>query len=383
MKKTSLYEYIAETADASLNLMNKTKGCFPAGKNGPHSHSETPVRNTSHWLITLAKAFKITQDEKYFNAVINSANYLLNDKLRPNNYTFIHRNSKNRDKCNGLIGQAWTIEALVEAYELLDCKDCKRLAKEIFLMHPFNWDIGLWRRREIDGTTWRGIDLTLNHQIFFAAAGSLLDKEQKSEISTRIIRFLDCLSNNIQLSNQDCFEMSVYWKPLLLTGFPFEAFRVTSIYTNLRSKRKKKDKEEVKVGYHAFHLYGLAILKTIFPKHKLWRSIKIKRSLDYLFEKDYYNKVFKSKYGIGYNPPGFEVAFAIFTFKDVYKVPYNISEILSFWVSEQLTRTYNHREKMMNKVKYDPVTYAARIYEATRLPNITIKTQDEDKIFFS
>jgi hypothetical protein len=69
MKKYYLYDYIVETADKALGLIDCQRGSLPPGENGPHKHPETPVRNSSHWLITFSKAFEITKEKKYLRAV--------------------------------------------------------------------------------------------------------------------------------------------------------------------------------------------------------------------------------------------------------------------------------------------------------------------------
>ena len=41
------------------------KNYVEPGTNGPHNHKETPVRNTSHWVISLCHAYNLTGEEKY------------------------------------------------------------------------------------------------------------------------------------------------------------------------------------------------------------------------------------------------------------------------------------------------------------------------------
>ena len=41
------------------------QGYATAGHNGPHGHIDTPVRNTSHYLIIYSYLFKITKENKY------------------------------------------------------------------------------------------------------------------------------------------------------------------------------------------------------------------------------------------------------------------------------------------------------------------------------
>ncbi|MFW6015698.1 MAG: hypothetical protein ACOCRK_04615 [bacterium] len=373
MKKVSLHELLIETANKSLEIINEKKGFYPSGKNGPHQHKETSVRNTAHWLITLLKVFKITKEEKFLKAAKLAINYLLSDEVRPYGFTFINRKVDGLDSCNGLIGQAWAIEALAEASKILGCEDCKEKAEEVFLLHPFDWDLGLWKARDIDGNIMKGFDLTLNHQIWFAAAGSIIKDSNSSKVSRQINRFLDCLRANISLSSEGRFLMPVDGKPHLLKGALYTAIKTSKLYNWLRLTRRGDNKKEMEKGYHCCHLYGLAMLKDNFPGHELWSSKIIKKSINYLFFEDFKQSVMKNKYGINYNPPGFETAYTLYMFKDIIDMSNDaLLKSMSDWVSKQIIKTYNFEDKMMNQVKFDPETYAARVYEATRLPDINV-----------
>ena len=97
-----------------------------------------------------------------------------------------------------LIGQAWTIEALVIAAQQLEMPELLDIAEEVFLLHPFDKKTGLWRRVNVDGT-YLSPDMTFNHQLWFAAAGSLLSKYVSAEVEARSKCFLNKLSNNFAI----------------------------------------------------------------------------------------------------------------------------------------------------------------------------------------
>ena len=78
----------------------------------------------------------------------------------------------------------------------------------------------------------------------------------------------------------------------------------------------------------------------------------------------------KNKYGYPYNPPGFEVAFALSGFRDYYAS--DTDSDVKQWVSAQFRRCYDSESQMMSLDTNDPVTLAARLYEATRLPEMTL-----------
>ena len=88
---------------------------FNGGHNGPYNDSETPVRNKGHWLIIFSKCFELTGKQIYLDTVRKLAEYLVSKESRPYGYSFHHRLKEVKDKCNGLIGQAWTFAALAHA----------------------------------------------------------------------------------------------------------------------------------------------------------------------------------------------------------------------------------------------------------------------------
>ena len=86
----TIAELIIESAKKALNLQRE-EGSMPQGHNGPYNDKETPVRNTSHWLITFAKAYELTNDRIFIDAVQKAAHYLISEKARPFKYSFFHR----------------------------------------------------------------------------------------------------------------------------------------------------------------------------------------------------------------------------------------------------------------------------------------------------
>jgi hypothetical protein len=75
-------------------------------------------------------------------------------------------------------------------------------------------------------------------------------------------------------------------------------------------------------------------------------------------------------YAYPYNPPGFECAFTIKSFPDYFDRP---NEQIDNWIRNQIDNCYDFDEDMHTKRASDPLTCAARLYEATRLDNLTIE----------
>ena len=117
----------------SENALSESVRFLKPGCNGPYNDFETPVRNYGHWLITFSKCYEINQDKKFLNKVKEFAEYLISNDSRPSGYAFHHRNSPNWDKCNGLIGQAWTFEALACASSVLNNTKYAEVAEKVFV----------------------------------------------------------------------------------------------------------------------------------------------------------------------------------------------------------------------------------------------------------
>lgn len=363
-----LYDIILQSADAALELLDANTGSMPAGHNGSYYDPETPVRNTSHWLITFLKAYKISGDKKFLAAAHKNIEYLCSGQARPMEVTFWHRCNPHKDTCNGLIGQAWTIEALVTAAVELEMPELIDLAAEVFLLHPFDEKSGMWRCVSVDGT-YLDFDYTFNHQLWFAAAGSLIATQQNESVDLQVSCFMDRLNHNLTTYSSGLIRHFVSMK---LFSFRAKFYRQLAepFFNNVKQPIKMLQPNRYmylkEVGYHSFNLYAFCLLKLQYPKHTFWQSDKFNRVLSFAESEIYWQEVQTSKYGYPYNPPGLEMAFALETFgRDRSTIPN--------WLEEQMQRSYNFKQQMMNLNTEDSVTYAARLYEATRLSNSTIE----------
>jgi hypothetical protein len=136
--------------------------------------------------------------------------------------------------------------------------------------------------------------------------------------------------------------------------------------------RKKKEKMLYKsVGYHHFNMYAFAILKQSIPNHPFWKSTQFSRSVNYLISDEFKNSLLNNIYGYSYNPPGFEIPYALSILTN--KNNKDLLKLSSWWVNEQFRKCYNIKTKMMDRNTDDPLTHTARIYEIARLPVITLK----------
>lgn len=351
---TTSYQLITKTALLGLKTI-KQNGQMPSGHNGPYNDKETPVRNTGHWLIIFSKAYQITKNKNFKTVAGQLAKYLLTKKAKPHNASFHHRFTPQKDKCNGLIGQAWTIESLIEASRLLKDSQYISLAANVFTSHKFNYYKGLWHRLEIDGKT-LSIDSTLNHQIWFAAIGSEINNKT---IHSQVKLFLDRLSNNITVLNNGLIFHPIIsiWKKQTIIS------RIKNMALGTYHPEKINNKLIYKsIGYHSFNLYALAILKNKFPRHIFWQSKSFKQTIKYCFSDQYKKDLIGNKYGFPYNPVGFEMPFIIDTFSKLNMKEKN--SLSAFWLKQQIK---NNQHKNL-----DVPTQTARIYELSRSSNVTI-----------
>ncbi|MCU4753665.1 agl cluster protein AglQ [Halobacteria archaeon AArc-curdl1] len=384
-----LNEILLQVVEYGLERQ-KENGSMPAGHNGPYSDPETPVRNTSHWLIIFLNAYEQNGDVRFRNAAERAIEYLQSEEARPNCATFYHRNSCGKDRCNGVVGQAWTIEALTVAGQLLNQQKLISIAKDVFLLHPFNESVGYWKKVDIDGDI-LGIDLTFNHQLWFAAAGGLLVRHgtTSEEIEKQVLTFLDHLERNISIRSSGL----IYHRSVPNFGFETVATlarddlklfilstlewtnltesRVLSAFLNSRFapvRRAPLSGEEhinKSIGYHSFNLYALALLYQSFPDHKFWSTNTFEAILSYADSQMYIVGLHDNKFGYAYNPPGFEIPFALQTFRG--NETHNQQKD---WLTRQLELTYNPETKRLDRNNIDPETLTARLYEATRLQNL-------------
>ena len=365
----NLYDILIQSATAALSLQDSEQGYMPPGHNGSYHDPETPVRNTAHWLITFLKAYDISGEWKFLEGAKQAVKYLCSSDIRPMGATFWHRKNPNKDFCNGLMGQAWTIEALTIAAENLEIPELLTIAEQVFLLHPIDHVSGGWRCVGVDGS-YLGVDYTFNHQLWFAASGGLLAKTgQSCEVDQQVRQFLDGLTT--------LFEVHSYG--LIRHMMPFKLFSIEKKSQVLLKQARQLKKPQVfmqekeylrkkEVGYHGFNMYAFALLKQAYPEHVFWKSSKFLSTLNFIHSDYYTREIQTSKYGFPYNPPGFEIPFTLKTFH-----PDSQSQAeQSRWISQQLNASYNFETDLMNKNTDDLMTHAARIYEATRLDNLPL-----------
>ena len=359
------HDLVIRSAKVALGFQ-AADGSMPAGHNGPHRQPETPVRNTGHWLITWCFAARMTGDDRFRDAASMAADYLLRRDLRPGGFTYHHRSAPGKDRCNGLMGPAFSIESLVEAGRDLARPDLTDLACQLIDMHPYDPERHLWQVRETDGNL-LGSDPTLNHQIWFASAVSQLDAGHRSRYQANLQAFCDNLKRTMGLRRDGriCH--------LARNLSPVARFRQAVAESRLKlgahTHAQLTYREQ---AYHLFNLFPLALMKRNGVASSFWESRKFAAACRYARSGDYTRIVEDDNFVQPWIPAGFPLSYAERALvNDVFDVP--DKRMQSDLMEQQFKRTYNPQSSLLDLGTVDPTTQAARIYEITRLPTITIR----------
>lgn len=354
--KISTHDLIIRSATQAIKHQSRD-GSMPSGCNGPHQDPETPVRATSHWLITFLKAYEMSSNKLFLRSAEGALRYLLSAQARPHGFTFRHRTNPAKDACNGLIGQAWTTEALLIAAKALKREDLHEIACQIYEMHDFDPSQKIWYRREITGEK-LSQDMTFNHILWFAAVGS---KIRSTALQREIAQFICRLD----------YWFQVYASGLIMhvvpSGKPLRYGLWNQLFPPPEPEQSSGLYGYKDHAYHQFNLYAFALLYEEGLPLPFLTKHKLKSAIRYMMSDQYLTSMEKSPFGYGYNVAGFECAYVLQTFYPERK------EEIGKWIERQLAHTLNTETWMLDRNTQDPVTLSARIYELTRLPDLVVK----------
>lgn len=370
-------ELIISTVQSLLPTQG-ADGAFPAGHNGPYYDDELPLRNTAHSLMLLLKAHELSGETVYRDAALKALGYITDPERRPMNATFWIRRNPHKDFSNGLIGQAWVIEALAYAAQRLDDERLLALAEEVFLLHPFDETLGRWQVVNVDGS-YDPVDMTFNHQLWFAAAGGFL--RENSEVSAQVDCFMDRLNVNL-FTYENGLVMHA-----LGGGQPHRVPMKRRLKQWVKSQLLERGRPAWQdpvinkaIGYHAFNTYAFGLLRETFETHDFWRSETCGKILDFplsdlyrdgleYFAADPVHNTAKilpfNRFGYPYNPPGLEIAYTVQRFQAHYGA--QAGHLVSDWLARQVEKTFDKAAGLMNWQTDDPATLSVRMYEAVRL----------------
>jgi hypothetical protein len=369
----TLFEFILKAAD--LHLGKSITG----GYNGPHHDPEFATRNLSHWIITYKRCFDWTGNNNYKQKLKELVSELMNPELRPNGTTFIHREKAGKDKCNGLIGASWVIEALCIASSGSSINN-QLLSVAINLQRSFSFDPsqGLWKIVDVDGSD-KGFDHTYNHQLWFAYATLLLAKSLEESNNTALASSLIETANIFFLKTQDNLTLvdgGLIFHPIereLLPNIPSDLtlkqkfsrflFRY-NFHPNLINKSRNSGMRRlfyVSRGYQSFNALALTQIYKLKSTGSIFPEDNLKSILQYTKQEKYLLSLHKNEFTYTYNNPAFELPAFVNKFyeqKDALFVTKHV------W--KKFTEEYFDVEKFEYfDAKVDELTCLARIYELT------------------
>ncbi|WP_432472050.1 hypothetical protein [Amphritea sp. HPY] len=346
--KEELLSIIIKISDQQIEkavMLSENMAFMPPGHNGPYFDIETPIRSTSHWLVTYSVLYSITNESRYRVLAILLANFLVDAPGYVRSGVFIHRQKKSKDWCNGVIGQAWVIEALVTAGKTLERPDLLQKAKEAALSFRFDRSSRAWKKKDPCTSRW-SVDYTLNHQLWFAAAISEIgDPELRQSVEA----FMDGLSEGaLRVHNNGLISHLMYKR----TAHGIWV-QVRYAIAGIRNKNKIREKE---YGYHLYNLHPLARLFKIMPDHPLFSSEMLKSSIALVSTPEFLEQLSQSAYAYPYNAPAFELPLLADTFGVKLSNDVAIKQINEHLIeSSSVTGFINNCP--------DSVTLNARIYE--------------------
>lgn len=370
--------FIKELADRNMDRFSSA-GYASAGNNGPYCFKDTPVRNTAHWLVIYSYLWKVHGYDNYRVIALKFAEYLVSKQAESTSGAIECMAGDRFDHLNGLIGQAWVIEALVYAAKTFSEDRYFQCAKKIYFSQQFDPGTKLWKRVELDGHV-VDYDYTTNHQVWFAIAGLMLinykaDRRIEEEVESfltvvkdkhfkiykcgLIKHHLDLVSPK-KASPSAC--LKVYIKDLLL---PLK-----------RINPNKYDSRNQEKGYHLFELYGYAIVSLYKKNHSLFETHDFQKALAYGLDIDRIDRMFNTKYVLkddsdaltrlnrfsyGYNSPAFEYPLICSVFKGAID-KCTVERLLDV----QKRITYDKTKGLLSRNNFDAETLTARVYEYIR-----------------
>jgi hypothetical protein len=326
---------LADSARAGMKLQ-RSDGSFPSGHNGPWNDVETPIRTTANWANLLLYMHGQDGAGQYRSAAAQALDFILGPSCKEAGRPFRCREGK--DPPNGLIGQAWALDALLEGSARLREKRYLRAAEDVILLHQFDEKRGLWHNAGIDGLD-AGANNTLNQQVWFASVAQKAWRMGGNEtIRLRTESFFRRLKDHVRFDGKTI------------------AHHINPVTEILMPRQSD--------GYLSFLLLGLA------NAHREDAGLIEERVLDCIPAcLEHLNKsVFQGTpdYAWSYNPTGFEVAQVI----EEFGLESDISP--ERWAAEQIRRAYDFGSSMLTKDTGDPQTLSSRICEACGLPDYEI-----------
>lgn len=318
------YEYMKMIADANIGLF-KELGHAAAGHNGPYYQLDSPVRNSAYYLAIYSYLYRVTHENIYLDMCEMLYAYIRDVHkesfsgaircmdMNTSTYSF------GPDRLNGLIGQAWVIDALLSYYEVSELPDVLEMAISITKSQKYDSSLHLWHRIDVSGED-LGIDRAYNHNVYFAAsAARLLEHHYESSLDEEIRDFLSLGAERdfrVNMSGRLRHQVAIpihanAWQRAWIIAKRLAKVAL-SPFKNLNPK--KLDVAYQENGYQIFDMYGFKMLEKRYGNLPLFSSKKYRKAKAYALDLNSMNKRLGVKdgsrhlneYGYLYNSPAFE-----------------------------------------------------------------------------
>lgn len=343
---------IIKLAEIGIVKQN-ANGSMPCGKNGPHNHAMTPVRNTAHWAITFGAAFYITQDLKFRRAAESALSIVKLFSTSDGRFSF-HRFPRSGTVGNGLIGQMWVVECYLMNSFFLGDENLKTLAKSILDAHNFSYKDALWLDNKQQNLSTLPNN-TLNQQIWVAGMHGLYSFFAKEEMNTDMVCFLKAFFKNLT-SESAPFPLEVQ-QLSFVSKCKYSLYKLKSVLS-ASPKVNSSLVEQKMYGYHSFCLVGLGY--TLLSGYKLTAEESSKLALRFTLVNELYEqKVKSSPFGSSYNLCGIELKF----FSDFVERELSVKTVINRLVKNEIASLFNGKNIHKN---IDLETLQARGYELSR-----------------
>lgn len=357
-------KYLMYIADRNYSAFFMQGHATP-GNNGPHGHLDTPIRNTSHYLIIYGYLYKKTRDNKYLDICLKFADYLCEMQKQSKSGAIQCMITNKFDYLNGLIGQAWVVEALIYFYDIVKNDKYLTAAYNIYNSQTYNYNLHLWERVELDGTT-VGVDYTYNHNVWFAACGfRLAELKKDNEINKQILDFLNNgTSRDFQIRHNGLLKHTIGLRNTSYKEKIKKAIKIISTPIKWINPRKL-DIHYIENAYHIFDLYGFQVLKEQYGYLDFFSSKKFLKAEKLACDINWYNKknIGKNRFNVfsySYNSPAFEIPYVLAIAGKIN------DEVIdnTFEINKKLM--YSNETKMFTINNYDVELFNARCYEIIR-----------------
>lgn len=361
MTREELNSYFKEQIQHHLEFIKRP---VESGHNGPYHDNETVIRNLSHSILSISYFYRQTNNNDYKKLLVERANEILSKLYKLENGLYKIRLSENKDKTNGVIGQAWVIEAFVESYRTTNEKKYIKEAIKIFHNVKFDNRQNVWF---IEGEDDKKIDRTLNHQLWFAMAGSLiLDVHSDEKIRLRISSFLKSITQRIKIHRSGLIVHPLFLNDIKgnLIKLNYYLKKFMSFFTGSKNQIIKEN------GYHLFNVYAIAIIKLQFQDWDLYKTNKFRKIVSYSFSEELLESLYQSStskinlYGYPYNAPAFELPVIYFVLQN--QLSEDVKEIIYRYLENQISLTYSSETGLFDENTNDILTLNYRFYELLR-----------------